>query len=242
MKSDSAPLRPGPRRLRTALFLALACLLPGPALAQDGSRPVSCRFLCMDGATPPAALLCQGAKGAEVACAVPANSPSAATVCFATNHTLKFLTSEDRQPAATATIPPAVKAAILVFVPAAKQSSGLPWRVFVIEDSPGNFPDGGAFVANFYSQNIRFVIGEHKVILKPAAAHGLAMPSQRDEFNMAPVTFEFQQDKAWRSVSESLLRFVPGQRYLVIAYVDPASGRPRMFVSTDITPAAAPLP
>jgi hypothetical protein len=85
-------------------------------------------------------------------------------------------------------------------------------------------------------------MGEHKLILKPAGSHGVAMPNQRDEFNMAAVTFEFQQDKAWRSVSESLLRFVPGLRYLVIAYVDPASGRPRMFVSTDITPATSPLP
>ena len=243
MKSDPTAHCPGPR-LRRAILLSLVFLLPTLGFAQDAGRPVSCRFLCMEGATPPEALLCGAEKGLENVCTVPANAPSAATVLFAKDNRLKFLTPKDRKLAATATIPATVKSAILLFIPVAQPQpqppSWLPWRVFVIDDSAKSFPDGGAFVANFYIKNIRFVIGEHKIMLPPGRAHGLTRPERRDDFNMAQVAFEFQEEQAWRSVSESLLRFLPGMRYLVFAYVDPASGRPRLFVSTDIKPAFTP--
>ncbi|MCF7733628.1 MAG: hypothetical protein K9N23_18205 [Akkermansiaceae bacterium] len=242
MKSNLSSPGPGLRLMQVAL-LALGGLLPHSGHAQDGSRPVSCRLLCMEGAPPPAAMLCQGVKGVEVACEAPANTPSPAIVCYAVRNQLKFSSRADHQPVATATIPATAKSVILLFIPSTQAPPALPWRVYVIDDTPKNFPDGGAFVANFYSQNIRFIIGEHKIILKPASSHGLAMPKQRDDFNMAAVAFEFQQEKRWRSVSESLLRFLPDMRYLVIAYVDPASGRPRLFVSTDVKAApAAPAP
>lgn len=241
MKSDPTAHCSGPR-LRRAVLLSLVCLLPTLGFAQDAGRPVSCRFLCMEGATPPEALLCGAEKGLESVCTVPANAPSAAIVLFAKDNRLKFLTPKDRKQAATATIPASVKSAILLFIPVAQPQpqSALPWRVFVIDDSDKSYPDGGAYVANFYNKNIRFVIGEHKIMLPPARSHGFARPEQRDNFNMAQVAFEFQEEQTWRSVSESLLRFLPGMRYLVIAYVDPASGRPRLFVSTDIKPAFTP--
>ena len=222
------------------MLLSLVCFLPALGFAQDAGRPVSCRFLCMEGATPPEALLCGAEKGLEVVCTVPANAPSAATVLFAKDNRLKFLTPKDRKPAATAIIPANVKAAILLFIPVAQPQSALPWRVFVIDDSDKSFPDGGAYVANFYNKDVRFILGEHKILLHPAKSYGLPRPERRDDFNMAQVAFEFQEEQTWRSVSESLLRFLPGMRYLVIAYVDPASGRPRLFVSTDIKPAFTP--
>lgn len=241
MKSETTFHCPHPRALR-ALLLSLVCLLPTPGHAQNTSRPVSCRFLCMEGATPPAALLCTGAQGVEVRFTVPANTPSAATVCYTQGDKLNFLSTTDRKPVATATIPATVKSAILLFIPSAQTQAPLKWRVFVINDSPNTFPDGGAFVANFYHKDIRFIIGEHRILLRPATSHACVRPTQRDDFNMAQVAFEFQQDESWRSVSESLLRFLPDMRYLVIAYVDPTSGRPRLFISTDLTPAPAPPP
>ena len=157
-------------------------------------------------------------------------------ICNTKGNFINFFSEEDRKPAASATLAPHVKAAILVFVPAAKTAGGLPWRVFVIEDSDKNFPDGGAFVANFHVQDIRFTIGKTKEQLHPGAFHGVARPEPRDAFNMAPVVFEFQQDKAWRTASESKLRFVPGLRYLIFAYVDPVSQRPRICSLQDIKP------
>lgn len=221
------------------LSLCLLLLYPALTLADDG-RKVDCRFVSLSSDAPPPALLTTSADGAETPVAVPTGALSAPSPCFSKNNTISFLTAADRTPAATATIPADVKAAILVFVAAPKAPGALPWRVFVIEDSAKNFPDGGAFVANFHSQDIRFVIGETKLMLRPAGSHGVARPAQRDAFNMASVAFQFQQGDTWRDASESMMRFLPGMRYLMFAFIDPASGRPRVVTFQDQATTKAP--
>jgi len=217
--------------------LCLLILCPVVSHAEE-SRKVRCRFVCFEGAVPPPPLINTFEKGIDVTCTIPANTFSEPVVCCAKSNIITFVTSDTRLPMAAATVPEQVKAAILVFVPATKQPSPVPWRVFVIEDTVKNFPDGGAFVANFYKQDIRFVIGENKIILKSGTDHGFARPEKRDAFNMAPVVFQFQQDDTWRTTSETLLRFVPGMRYLIFAYVDPVSGRPRTSTFQDFMPVA----
>ena len=105
---------------------------------------------------PPPPLVNVSAKGAEISCSVPANTFSAAIACYAKADAISFLTASDLKPAAAAVIPANVKAAILVFGPAPKPATGLPWQVSVIEDFAADFPDGGALVANLSSQGIRF--------------------------------------------------------------------------------------
>jgi len=203
--------------------------------AQDFKK-VTCRFLALDSNTPPPPLLNIGDKGSEVACTVYTNTLSPPTVCFGKENVLSFISTGDRKPAALATVPAGVSAAIMIFVAAPKDPktpNALPWRVFVIDDTVKNFPDGGAFVANFHNQDIRFIIGESKVMLHPAGFHGFPMPKERNNFNMAPVLFEFLQKDQWRTASESMLRFLPGIRYLIFAYVDPASDRPRIATFQD---------
>lgn len=189
---------------------------------------VKCRFASLETGRAMPALLALSADGAEFPIAVPTGSLSEETTCYSKNNIFSFLQAADHQPAANATIPGNVKSALLVFVPAPKTPNAPPWRVFVVEDSPKNFPDGGAFVANFHSQDIRFVIGESKIMLQPGGFHGVARPTKRDDFNMAAVAFQFQQDGNWRNASETMLRFLPDKNYLMFAYLDAASGRPRV--------------
>lgn len=224
------------------LWFCLFLLYPVFINAEDG-RKVDCRFVSLSSDSPPPALLTTSGDGVESPVAVPAGALSAAASCFSKTNIFSFTSAADHTPVATATIPAEVKSAILVFVAVPKTPGSLPWKVFVIEDSPKNFPDGGAFVANFHSQDIRFVIGENKLMLHPAGSHGVARPTQRDDFNMATVAFQFQQGDTWRDASESMLRFLPGMRYLMIAFVDAASGRPRVVTFQDqatATPAVAP--
>ena len=216
-----------------AFYFCLLLLCPAISSAQDAKdakdlKKVSCRLLGLDSSAPPPPLLNVADKDTAVACSVTTAALSPATVCFAKGNAINFVTAADRKLAATAIIPANVKTVILVFVRASKTTDIPPWRVFVIDDSAKNFPDGGAFVANFHNQDIRFVIGERKLMLHSAGSYGLPIPAKRDAFNMAPVVFEFQQDDRWRTASESMLRFVPGMRYLIFAYRDPASGRPRL--------------
>lgn len=215
------------------LFLFLSVILS----AQE-SRQIQCRFLSFGGVENPAAVIAVGEKGVEVNCPLSASQISPKVACFALGNKISFLSATDRKPLASATIPATVNSALLVFIqvprgPEAPEASESAWKVLVIEDSPKNFPMGGAFVANFYSKDIRFIIGEHKGMLHAGGLHGYAMPEQRDSFNMAPVVFEFLQGEKWRTANESGLRFLPGMRYLIFAYVDPTSGRPKISTYQD---------
>jgi hypothetical protein len=212
--------------------LFLLCPLVGHA---QEFKKISCRFLSLNAETPTPPLLNVGDKGVEIPCTVHTEELSPAVACVAKDNTITFISSADRKAAATAKIPNTGKAFILIFVPAPKAPEALPWRVFVIEDSPANFPDAGAFVANFHNQEIRFILGEKKLMLKSGGAHGFASPTKLDSFNMAPVSFEFQQNGTWRVAKESMLRFLPGMRYLFFAYVDPTSGRPRISTFRDLS-------
>lgn len=71
-------------------------------------------------------------------------------------------------------------------------------------------------------------------MLHAAGSHGYAMPQKLDDFNMAPVTFELLLDDKWRTASESSLRFLPGMRYLIFAYLDPVTSRPRISTCQDL--------
>jgi hypothetical protein len=220
-----------------AFLLLIALLLPAIAAAQDLS-PVQCRFLCFGGTDDSATVLAISEKGDEITCPLSSSSISAPIDCVAKGGKIIFLSPDDRKPAATATIPAAAKSVLLVFVkaqPKPGSATSLPWRVLVVDDSPKAFPDGGAYIANFHARDIRFVIGEHKGMLRPAGAHGYARPATRDAFNMAPVMFQFLHQDQWRTANESALRFVPGIRYLIFAFTDPASGRPRIRTYQDST-------
>lgn len=210
----------------------MTIILPCLSTAQEG-RMIKCRFASLDSSVPVPAMLTISSEGAETPVSVPTSAISKPVPCFATGDTLKFIAGSDRSPLANVTIPASIKAAILLFVPAAKTGSSLPWRVFVIEDSEKNFPDGGAFVANFHTDDVRFIIGEHKMQLPSGKFSGVSPPTKRDDFNMVPVAFQFQREETWRDASETMLRFLPSFRYLMITFVEPDSGRPKVVTIQD---------
>lgn len=224
-----------------SIFLSTLLLVPTITQAEE-ARQIQCRFLSFGGNGEPASVIALSGKGAEITCPLSTTQISPKLVCFAKDNTIGFLSTADRKPFATASIPAAIHSALLIFVktPVKTEATAVApeWRVLVIEDSDRNFPDGGAFVANFYNKDIRFVLGEHKGMLHAAGSHGYAMPKERDTFNMAPVVFEFLQGESWRIANESALRFLPGMRYLIFAFVDPVSGRPRINTYQDVAPAA----
>ncbi len=229
-----------------SLFLTFLLIFPAVLRAED-ARPVRCRFLSFGVAEDPAGLLTLTEKGVEIPCPLPTGVLSKPVVCFAKDNLIAFFAATaDKPPVTTATIPPGLSAVLLIFITGPQKTGATTtksanWRVLVIEDSPKNFPDGGAFVANFYKQDIRFIIGEHKGMLHAAGSHGYPLPEQRNAFNMAPVVFELLQDEKWNVASESALRFIPGIRYLIVAYEDPVSSRPRINIYSDIATPVVPV-
>lgn len=221
-------------------FLPLLVLLT--ALTAPAQNQVSCRLLGFPGADPPTVAV-KAADGTRVTREVPAGSLSEPLACLPEQGVIRFEHPEGGDPGtrrllASAKVPGQARALILVFVPAGAQAEP-PWRVVVFEDSARQFPDGGALVANFHQAEIRCLVGEHRLNLAPGLTKPVARPERRDDFNMAPVIFQFQHDGQWRTASESMLRFTPGQRYLLLCHADPASGRPRVFTCVDGPPPPA---
>lgn len=222
------------------LFLVFPAVVHSQDTAGE-TRQIQCRFLIFGGVDKPKTVNAIGPKDSSIPCPLSASRISDPVGCVAIDDRITFASEAEEKKLAVASIPSGVRAAILVFVPAPPKSP-LPWKVIVIEDSAKNFPDGGVFVANFHGGDIRFIIGEHKGALHPAQTKGYTRPEKRDTFNMAPVIFEFLQKDKWRKGNESALRFLPGMRYLIFAYTDPTSKRPRINTYQDFRSVASSKP
>lgn len=222
------------RSARLALFV-LSALISGTHAEE--SRNISCRFVSFaGGASGSTEIVTTGPAGNSAPIAVSSSRISKPMALSVPGTQLPFLNADDKTPLATATLPPGLKNALIVFVtnPSKRPGAENTTRALVIDDSSKSYPDGGAFVANFQPGVIRFVLGEHKGMLKPGTAHGYPMPRQRNSFNMAPVIVEFEtKESKWVTANESELRFLPGLRYLIIAYTDPTSGRPKIKTFQD---------
>ena len=214
------------------LGLCFLLLTIAPLMSQE-LRKVKCRFLSLDPSSQPPPMVNLGEEGAEVAIVVNSDYPSQPIGCFANGNQLSFLRADDKKPAALVTLPGAGSAFILLFIQGPKKEGALPWQVLVIEDSPKNFPEGGAYVVNFYKRDIRFTIGEHRVRLKPAGSSGVTKPKKLDSFNMGEVKFEFQVEEKWALADQTMLRFLPNVRYLMFAYIDPVTRRPAVRTCVD---------
>lgn len=193
----------------------------------SAGREVECRFLAFHGGSP--SLLGLSPTGEQSPIDIAAEEISA-PVKYMTDDSNRLIFTNSKDPkkvVAEVALPASAQSVILVFIPTATEES-LPWKVMVIEDSVAHFPDGGAFVVNLQPQDIRFTIGEIKLMLKSGSAHAIPKPKKVDDFNMAYTQFEFFKNEKWSIASESVQRFIPGLRYLMFCYLDHKSGRARV--------------
>ena len=219
-------------------FLIAILLMPLFCHAQQ-TRNLSCRFLGFQTVEDENSLICVADK-VEQACPFQDAEISPSVKIVAVDNVISFIDSKNRKPACSITVPADLQQAIVVLMPAAKNAA-LPWRGFAIEDSLKKFPNGGSLIVNMHLTNVRFVIGEYKYELKPGAQNTLAMPKERDDFNMATVAFQFKQEEQWITVKETKMRFTEGLRYLMLCYWDPETNRPIISMFQD-QPFIAPPP
>jgi len=247
---------------RPLLALAGLASIPTNAGAEETKlQPVQCRILCFERADDATELVTWGARaGSEATCPLSTSMPSEPVRIGAINGVVRFFrkaaapAGDDGtapaanpparlpQPVAIATLPANCDRALLFFVPD-KQADGRLYNVIVIEEVSATFPGGGAFVCNLYNSNVRFVIGEHKMLLGSRKVLHLPMPKQRDEFNMATVAVQFEDNQGgWRTATETRLRFTQGLRQILVTFLDKTSGRPRLRTFTDTPPVTPSTP
>ncbi|MGJ8725631.1 MAG: hypothetical protein ACSHYB_13815 [Roseibacillus sp.] len=210
------------------ILLSLLATLAPSLLAQD-LRPVECRFLALD--ERPDSILNAVGENKDIKVSILKNRISEPIECIAVNGRLNFIDGQSREPLASTPIPAKIKKAIIIFVEVPDQKK---WFIVPFEDSAEQFPKGGTHVVNLHSDDIRFILGESKEVLPPRKTKGFEMPEKRNEFNMAPVVFQFKNKKdEWVNGKETAYRFLPAIRYLLIAYIDPNNNRPRVKTFKD---------
>lgn len=220
--------------MRLSIFF-IGLVFSQHALTQE-ARNVECRFLLFPPGEELDSVIARAPESEDVSCPVSSSDFSAPLSLPVINNRIAFFSTDGKTPLATAIVPSTATSAIVILLksPVAAAQAAPTWKALVIDDNKKNFPKGGAYVCNLFSGDIRFVIGEHRGILKPGGIHGYQMPEKRDDFNMAPVIVQFFLEDKWIIANESGLRFLPQIRYLIFAFVDPASGRPRIMTFRDL--------
>ncbi len=132
--------------------------------------------------------------------------------------------SVDLKPIASAKIPPGMKNAFVMFFPAPATEEGPLYSTVVIDSSLKNIPEEGALVMNICKEDVRAIIGEHRIQLKPGMSSGIARPIKRNEYNMASVIFLREEDGVWEVQAETGFRFPAKQRQFFVVFPD-ANGK-----------------
>jgi hypothetical protein len=215
--------------MKTLKIWLLLMLVSLSALAQDLPM-VEVRLLCFQRAADgPDQLRVATPDGVSVSLPLPTHRPSVPVAVPVAGGKIEFRRDDaEGTVAAMAVVPPGMKKALILFFPMTKENPPLIHDTVVIDDGPGEIPEDGVLVMNIHPQDVRVVVGEHRVQLRPGRRAGLKRPEERDDFNMSPVIVQFPKGDGWQTVTETLIRFPPAQQYLFIAFTDPRTKRPTM--------------
>ncbi len=121
---------------------------------------------------------------------------------------------------AIATVPAGMKNGLVMCFPSGAKEGEPPYRTVVVDISLKGIPKDGALVMSVFPEDVRVVIGEHRILLKPGKSAGLKRPQKRNDYNMAPVVFQAQEGAEWKTAAETLVSFPPDLRQFFVSFPD----------------------
>lgn len=188
---------------------------------------VQIRTLCFQrGADTPEKLVVKKPDGVLVEIELSSTFPTSKTrVPMVEGKVAFYAIGQLEQLAAVATVPSGIKDALVLLVPAPAAKKPLIFDTVVMDLSKNAFPEDGALVMNAYPRDVRAVIGEHRVLLKPGMRAAVARPKERNDYNMAAVVIQYKNKEEWLTANETLVSFPEALRQLFIAYADPGNNQ-----------------
>lgn len=137
---------------------------------------------------------------------------------------------------AEVTLPDAVRSAILLAIPPAKDSKTL-CRLLVINDSKRVFPAGSYHVTNLSPFKVRLVLEDKNFDFNPGQVVLIEKPPFRADHQIGMQAYAFKNN-AWLQLASSIWS-EPGQRRSVLVlYPDAATGTVQLQTFGDIAPRA----
>ena len=128
-------------------------------------------------------------------------------------------------PVANAIIPRGMKEAFVMFFPAPETEDGPLYSTVVLNADTDSIPKGGALVMNISPEDLRVIIGEHRLLLKAGKTAAVRRPTKRNDYNMASMIFMRMESDEWKVQAETAVRFPGTQQQFFVAFPDPNRNR-----------------
>lgn len=137
---------------------------------------------------------------------------------------------------AEVSLPEGVKSAILLLLPASKDSKALS-RIMPINDSKRVFPAGSYYATNLSPLKVRMVLEEKNFDFSPAQTLLIANPPMREDYQIGMRTYAFK-DNEWLQMASSIWSAPGKRRSVLILYPDAATGYVQLRAFDDVMPRA----
>mgnify|MGYP000114927782 CR=1 FL=1 len=230
----------------TALLLIAITSLTSTAVAQNSNsnrKVIEARTLCYARSADVTQIYIQGAKKKEVVeIFLPKESISRRFKCVVQNDKAVFYKNgkagEDGKPEiiplAVARVPANQTKVLFYFIPN-KAGSKLPYSVKTFADDYETFPLGYTRVINLTPTPTRFIIGEHKAVVKEGKMQDFPLVKKKDNFNMGVFRYD-QRNKAkqWVTIRNRTAKYTKGKRLLIIACYNERLKRPDVRIYKDL--------
>jgi hypothetical protein len=141
--------------------------------------------------------------------------------------------------AASVTLPPDTKRAIIIVLPAPANAKPA-YRMVVLDDSAKAFPPGESRALSLIKVETAMQAGEHRLAIHPGKFTAVPRVQKVNAFNMAQTNFYYQQEGSWIAFAERQLQFLNATRRIFIIHATPGALQPTISTIVDTVVAAPP--
>ena len=228
--------------LITVLFLPVA----GHAQQHQAAAPLQIRAVLHDPVHPVAELYLADQAGAVVKLKLVPEGLSAAQTTMPVNGSLVLYNTDTvdlKNPAASlaasVSVPPNTKRAIVVVVPGPTGTKPA-YRMVLINDAPAAFPKGESRVLSLLPVDTAIKAGEHNLPVPAGKIVHVPPVKKVNEFNLAQTNFYYKEGGAWVPFTERQLQYLDEFRRIFIVHATPGATQPSVTTVIDTTPSSVP--
>ncbi len=124
---------------------------------------------------------------------------------------------------------------LAIFVPA--PPNGLPYQVFVVDDSEKNFPMGSTMAINLSTIGFKFLIGENTAVVPPGKITVVPMAKKINDRGQCSVIISVAVTAdEWRAVNQTRWFTGTNKRDVAVGFVHPQTKQPTVNCYADTPP------
>jgi hypothetical protein len=234
--------------LKHSLWLLTVIWLPvaGRAQQDEAQVPVQFRAVLHDPVHPAAVLFYMDKTGTVAPLNFRPQDLTRPLFTLPVNGSLVLYDKADIDPkkpeaslAASVKLPPNIKRAIVIVLPAPAGSKPA-YRMVLIDDSAKAFPKGEARALPLVGVETAIQAGEHRLPIHPGKITNVPPVRKVNEFNMAQTNFYYKQGETWVPFTERQLQFLDAYRRVFIVHVTPGALQPSVTTIVDTTTVVPP--